>query len=171
MSVSDYFTTAFGHSGYYPSFSSHKSVNPLNGKLNFSFCRQANCLSAATCGSKKAKQREFNIKYTTRGAQRWCESGTGWTKRNIRNKILVLNSQCMHRGNKPRESLLWFDSICINPPNYAFNKWSSPRELLVQSRLAYSRLHNHQLVWGRKKKVREKEKRMGGKWYEGDLEE
>lgn len=36
MSVSDYFATAFGHSGYYPSFPSNKSVNPLNGKLNSS---------------------------------------------------------------------------------------------------------------------------------------
>lgn len=49
-------------------------------------------------------------------------------------------------GNQPGESLLWFNSICINPPNYAFNKWSSPRELPVHSRLAYSRQHNHQLV-------------------------
>ena len=61
-------------------------------------------------------------------------------------------------GNQPRESLLWFKSICINPPNYAFNKWSSPRELPVHSRLAYSRQHNHRLVYRRRKKNRNKER-------------
>lgn len=62
--------------------------------------------------------------------------------------------------------LLWFDYICINPSNYAFNKWSSPRELLVRRRFAYSRLLCHQLLWGRKiKAVKEK------KQYEGRMKQ
>lgn len=70
---------------------------------------------------------------------------------------------------KPRENLLWFYSICINPPNYAFNKWSSPRELLVHSRLAYSRLHNHRLVWegGHEERESKKESRVVSGWFGG----
>lgn len=68
----------------------------------------------------------------------------------------------MQRGNQPGESLLWFDSICINPPNYAFNKWSSPWELLVRSRLAYSKQHDHQWLKKKKKKRKEEEEEMEG---------
>lgn len=135
---------------------------------------QTVCLRQNLRGEKKLKNKNMNSTWNTRRRELRGDVTAPeiFTKRNIRNKILVSNTQYMQRGNQPGESLLWFDSICINPPNYAFNKWSSPRELPVHSRLAYSRQHNHRLENKKKRKKekerkgkerREKEKEKGGK--------
>lgn len=139
-------------------------------KLLLSADKHPVCLQQHT-GRKKKKNRmrkQSNMNSTLN--TQWAElrgdakvAQTPWKRISGIKYWSQIHNECKG-GNQPRESLLWFDSICINPPNYAFNKWSSPRELLVHSRLAYSRLHNHRLVWGKRKKTwREKErKRKGG---------